>query len=84
MLLLLFQNWPPQSHPCSLTNISLKVCFFLYNYSVAFYSELSCTFNLQPETKIGLYLPMVFHCKPYPISDYNGEMRAYKGLVISK
>ena len=60
MLLLLFQNWPPQSHPCSLTNISLKVFFFLCNYSVVFYSELSGTLNLQPETEIGLYLPVVF------------------------
>lgn len=42
-------------------HIFRSIFFFLYNYSVVFYSELSCTFNLQPETKIGLYLPMVFH-----------------------
>ena len=34
--------------------------FFLCNYSVVFESELSCTFNLQPETQISLYLPVVF------------------------
>lgn len=34
--------------------------FFLCNYSVVFDSELSCTFNLQPETQISLYLPVVF------------------------
>lgn len=37
-----------------------KSIFFLCNYSVVFYSELSGTLNLQPETEIGLYLPVVF------------------------